>query len=351
MTNRIKVAIVFNETVTDYPEKVETKVSDLGFKPYFDMEETNPIEEFDNLEAKLNEIGFETRSINIKDNIEVLIDSLTKNKPDVVFNFIEIYDDNAKLEMNVAGVLDLLQIPFTGSGPIVLANCQNKTLVKRILKSAGLPTPNYLFFEKGNFKYDNSLEFPLIVKPAFEDASTGIENESIVNDTETLLSRLDYVYSEYTQPALVEEYIDGRELNVSVMGTNDPIVFPISEIDFSKMPKNLFRIVSYQAKWEPENEAYHKTRPICPARLPKEITKLVQDIALKAYKLMEVRDYARVDIRLSNEMKPYILEVNPNPHIDEGVGFMRSAESFGLSYEETLKKIIMLAYERKNKEK
>lgn len=347
MTNKLKVAVVFNETITDYPQRNDIKAADLGFKPYFDIEESNPLEEFESLVTVLNKIGFDAYSINILDNIEVLIEELNNRKPDIVFNFIEIYNDNARLEMNVAGVLDILQIPFTGSGPVVLANCQNKTFVKRLLKSAGLPTPDFLFFDKNNFEFDNCLNFPLIVKPAFEDASTGIENESIVADEQALITRLKYVYTEHDQSALVEEFIDGRELNVSIMGNENPVVFPISEIDFSKMPKNFFNIVSYQAKWEPEHEAYHKTRPICPAKLPKEVTEKVKEIALKAYKLMEVRDYARVDIRLTKDFKPYILEVNPNPHIDEGVGFMRSADAYGLPYEEALRKIIMLAYERK----
>ena len=346
MENKLKVAVIFNETVTDYGQKEEIKTSGLGFRPYFDIEESNPIEEFEVLVTKLNEIGFEAYSLNIQDNIELITEKITEEKPDVVFNFVEIFNDNARLEMNVAGVLELMQIPYTGSGPITLANCQNKTFVKRLLKSAGLPTPEFILFEKDNYNYDGSLNFPLIVKPAYEDASTGIENESIVNDEISLQERLKYIYTEHNQPALVEEFIDGRELNVSIMGNENPVVFPISEIDFSKMPGELYHIVSYQAKWEPEHIAYHKTRPICPAKLPKGVTAYVQEIALKAYKLLEVRDYARVDIRLSKDNKPYILEVNPNPHIDEGVGFMRSAEAYGLPYEEALKRIIMLAYER-----
>ncbi len=160
--------------------------------------------------------------------------------------------------------------------------------------------------------------------------------------------RVEYVLTYFKQFALVEEYIEGRELNVSIIGDLSLEVLPISEINFSKMPKHLNNIVTYQAKWDPFHEAYHKTIPICPARLPKKIETKAKEIALSAFNLMGCRDYARIDIRYSkknNEL--FILEVNPNPYLSEGVGFMRSAEASGYSFRETLKKIVDLAYQRK----
>jgi D-alanine-D-alanine ligase len=144
----------------------------------------------------------------------------------------------------------------------------------------------------------------------------------------------------------VEEYIDGRELNVAVIGDKNPVALPISEIDFSEMPVHLHNIVSYQAKWDPNNEAYHKTIPICPAKLPPEIERAAKNIALKAFNIMGCRDYARIDIRLSKDNQLYVLEVNPNPDLTEGAGFLRSTEAAGYSYVQTLEEIIKFALAR-----
>jgi D-alanine-D-alanine ligase len=190
------------------------------------------------------------------------------------------------------------------------------------------------------------VRFPLIVKPAYEDASVGIENESIVNNKESLRKRLEYIFKYFNQPALVEEFIEGREFNVSVMGELRPKVLPISEIDFSKMPDHLHNIVSYQAKWDPQHESYHKTIPICPAKIPMRLEKKLKETALTAFKMMAPRDYARVDLRVTKDEEIFVLEVNPNPDLTEGAGFMRSAHAAGMSYGMALKKIVMLAYAR-----
>ena len=177
------------------------------------------------------------------------------------------------------------------------------------------------------------LHYPLIVKPAWEDASVGIDNESIVYNVDTLKKRVEFVFNSFKQPALVEEFITGRELNVAIFGDREPRVLPISEIDFSAMPENLHPIVSYQAKWDPMHEAYHKTIPICPAILPDETRVEAESMALQCFRAVGCRDYARVDMRLSKEdNKLYVLEVNPNPDLQEGAGFMRSAKQAGISY-------------------
>ena len=148
---------------------------------------------------------------------------------------------------------------------------------------------------------------------------------------------------------MVEEYISGRELNVAVMGDKKPKVLPISEIDFSKMPEHLFNIVSFQAKWDPLHESYHKTIPQCPAKLPKKVREDAFNIAIKCFKAMGCRDYARVDMRLSKDKKLYVLEVNPNPDLTDGAGFMRSAGEAGYSYRRALKRIVDLAAKRKQR--
>ncbi len=348
MKSKLKVAIVFNEANPDlYIKPFDASSKELNFIPFFEVENLTPVEEFEILVKRLCSFGFNAYSLNIKDDISYLLKDFKKNKPDVVFNFIELYKENSRLEMNVVGLLDLLGIPYTGASPISLANCQNKVLAKRLLNSHGIKTPKFILVKEipKNFKHD--LKFPLIVKPAFEDASVGIENESIVENNKQLKDRINHVLNSFLQPALVEEFIDGRELNVAVFGDENPVALPISEIDFSEMPDHLYNIVSYQAKWDPLHEAYHKTIPSCPANLPLEIELKAKEIAVASFKTMECRDYGRVDMRLTKNNEIFVLEVNPNPDLTEGAGFMRSSEAAGYSYEQVLEKLIYFAWARK----
>jgi D-alanine-D-alanine ligase len=347
MAKKQKIAVVFNEASAEFyrkPEETEKKV--FNFIPFFEVNELNPIEEYELLAERLCEAGYDAYTLNIRDDITLLIKDAKKNKPDCIFNFIELYKENARLEMNAVGVIDLLRIPYTGASPLTLANCQNKVLAKRILKVEGIRTSKFIIIKEAANKYAHHLKFPVIVKPAYEDASVGIDNESVVHNEKDLKNRIEYILFDFSQPALVEEYIDGRELNVAVLGDKKPIALPISEIDFSEMPAHLHNIVSYQAKWDPNHESYHKTIPICPAILPKEIERAAQNIALKAFGIMGCRDYARIDIRLSKENQLYVLEVNPNPDLTEGAGFLRSTEAAGYTYVQTLEAILNLAIQR-----
>lgn len=345
----MKIAIVFNEANLDiYKKSKKKKKSELDFEPYFDMEGMDPISEYEAMASALNKSGYEAYTLNIMDNFNTFIKDYDKNKPDVVFNLVELYKDQPRLEMSFTGLLELLNVAYTGAPPMALGTCQNKTLTKRILSSLGIRTPRYKIIKTMDRTFRLGLRYPLIVKPAWEDASVGIENDSIVYNVDALKKRIEYVFNSFKQPALVEEFIVGRELNVAVFGDKNLVVFPISEIDFSKMPDNLHPIVSFQAKWDPHHEAYHKTIPICPAEIPDKTRIEAELMALHCVKAVGCRDYVRVDMRLSKEdNKLYVLEVNPNPDLQEDAGFMRSAKHAGYSYRKTLKMIVDLAFERK----
>lgn len=345
----MKVAIVFNEANLEiYKKSKKKKQREIDFEPYFDMEGMDPISEYEAMAAALNKSGYEAYTLNIMDNINTFIKDYDKNKPDVVFNLVELYKDQPRLEMSFTGLLELLNVAYTGAPPMALGTCQNKTLTKRILSSLGIRTPRYKIIKTMDRTFRLGLRYPLIVKPAWEDASVGIENDSIVYNVDALKKRTEYVFNSFKQPALVEEFIIGRELNVAVFGDKNLVVFPISEIDFSKMPDNLHPIVSFQAKWDPHHEAYHKTIPICPAEIPDKTRIEAERMALQCVKAVGCRDYVRVDMRLSKEdNKLYVLEVNPNPDLQEDAGFMRSAKHAGYSYRKTLKMIVDLAFERK----
>ena len=345
---KIKVAIVYNEPEPEmYQKPIESSDSgNTDFVPYFEVDKTTPMEEYDYIAERLKNVGLDAFTLNIKDNLQLLLKNLKERKPDVIFNFVEIFKDNSRFEMNIVGLYELMGISYTGASALSLANCQNKILAKRLLSTSGIRIPLFFIVAEKSSRYNHKLKYPLLVKPPFEDASVGIENESIVTDSQQLKERIDYVLKYFTPPVLVEEFIEGRELNVAVMGDRRLRVLPISEIDFSEMPDHLHNIVSYQAKWDPHHESYHKTIPICPAPLPKNIEIRAKEIAFKAFKVMGCRDYARVDMRLSKDNKLYVLEVNPNPDITEGAGFMRSAEHAGMTYGQALKRIVKYALSR-----
>jgi D-alanine-D-alanine ligase len=350
MKQSTKVAVIFNEAHPEFYIKTNrSELKELDFTPFFEVEDYTPIEEYEQLAKRLTNSDFYAYSLNIKDNLYILLDDLENNKPDVIFNFVELFKDNNRLEMNIVGLFELFGIPYTGAPPMALANCQDKVFTKKLLNAAGIKTPKFHLIKNIQKNYRSDLNFPIIVKPAFEDASVGIENDSIVLNTKQLKNRVEFVLSYFAQPVLLEQYVEGRELNVAVLGDKNLEVLPISEIDFSKMPNHLFNIVSYQAKWDPLHEAYHKTIPHCPAILPPKIEKKAKEIAITAFRTMGCRDYARVDMRLDKNNELYVLEVNPNPDLTESAGFMRSAEAAGLSYEETLQKIISLALQRGKK--
>lgn len=346
----MKVAVIYNEPNPELYQPKKKKAKDLDFKPHFSLDSTNPISEFEYIASSLEKVGYEAYTLNIMDNLNVFIKDYDKNKPDVVFNLVELYKEQPRLEMHFTGLLELMGIAYTGAPPMALGTCQNKTLTKRILSSLGIRTPRYKIIKDMNRTFRLGLHYPLIVKPAWEDASVGIDDEAIVYNVEALKKRIEYVFNSFKQPALVEEFILGRELNVAVMGDKELKVLPISEIDFSKMPENLHPIVSFQAKWDPHHEAYHKTIPICPAQLEDSVRDEAERLALQCVRAVGTRDYTRVDMRLSKEdNKLYVLEVNPNPDLQEGAGFMRSAKHAGYSYRKMLKVIVDLAYERRVK--
>ena len=344
----MKVAIVYNEASPEIYQKEIKKVKELDFDPVFDLQNLDPISEFEDMAKSLQKTGYEAYTLNIMDSLQLFIKDYEKNKPDVVFNLVELYKDQPRLEMSFTGLLELLNVSYTGAPPMALGTCQNKTLTKRILSSLGIRTPKYKIIKNMNQSFRLGLRYPLIVKPAWEDASVGIENDSIVYDVSSLKKRVQHVFNSFNQPSLIEEFIIGRELNVAVFGDKNPVALPISEIDFSQMPDNLHPIVSFQAKWDPMHEAYHKTIPICPAILPDETRLEAERMALECVKALGTRDYSRVDMRLSKEDNLlYVLEVNPNPDLTPGAGFLRSAKHGGYSHKKTLKMIVDFAYERK----
>jgi len=267
---------------------------------------------------------------------------------DFIFNLAEGIDGDILAEPRIAAELKKVGMGFTGSDENALTLCLDKLKTKEMLLKNHLPTPDFQLFKSTKEKRNPSLRFPLMVKPLHEDASIGISSSSVVHDDSQLMTKVNYILESYKQPALVEEFIDGREINAALLGNgNDTPVLPLSEIIFD-FPDGVPKIVSFEAKWIENSMQYKKTTGRCPAELPEKIREKIISSAKRAFTIMGCRDYARVDFRIRGE-DVFVLEVNPNPCINpHGAGFIRSANAAGYSYDELINSIAELAIARRS---
>jgi D-alanine-D-alanine ligase len=342
------VIVLYNHVGDDWYEKLRVvDPTQLEFKPRYPIHVSTVTEEYEHVARALKRAGYRARALNLENDLRKLERVLRRSRPDVIFNLVEFFHNDAELEGAVAAVFDLYRIPYTGSPPFALGLCMRKALTKRALQDHRVPTPRFKLFYEAKLPKRLGLQFPLIVKPEWEDASAGVSKDSVVRDREALQARVEHVCKEYGA-ALVEEFIEGRELHVAVWGNDDPEMLPPVEFDFSDLPEGHPPIISYAAKWNPLAEVYHRIHTICPAPLPPRVLRRVERVTIAAYEATECRDYARLDVRLKGD-KPYVLEVNPNPDLTEGVSFMDSAERAGYSFEEALAQIVEFAAERRPK--
>lgn len=294
----------------------------------------------------LKEGGFGVKTMGLRRINAKAISHIEESNPDVIFNLCESLYGESRYEMYAAGLFELLKIPYTGSPPLALGLALNKRKSKQVLRSAGLAVPSSVLAISGQSFSLSDLESPYIIKPIREDASTGISSKSVVKTKEEVEERVKFIHENYKQPALIEEFIPGREINISIMGSAEPRVLAIGEIDFSKMPKGEPNIVSYQAKWNPESPLFGGTEPVYPAKLEEELKTKMERAAVKAYLEIGCRDYARIDMRLRDDGKFYILEVNANPDISPDSGFDRAAKVAGMNYSQWICEIVQNALQR-----
>lgn len=342
------IVVLFNHVDEDEYESLrEVDPATLGFDPQYDIHVATVMEEYGDVVSGLRRAGYRARAVNLRDDLRVLERVIRTNRPDVVFNLVEHFREDPEHESDVAAILDLYGVPYTGSQAFALSLCRRKGLTKLVLLANGVPTPRYRLLHEPRIPRRHGLHYPLIVKPSREDASSGVDRESVVSDYGGLTARVDYAFAEFEPPVLVEEFIEGRELHAAVWGNDRPQVLPIIEFDFSDMPPDHPNIISYDAKWNPLEEAYHQVFTVCPARISRRALRRVRAAALGAYRATGCRDYARLDLRLTKADHPFVLEVNPNPDLTEGVSFMEAAEEAGFEFEDALRTIVELALERR----
>ncbi len=268
------------------------------------------------------------------------VDKLRRARVDLVFNLCESIDGVAVLEPAVISVLELLGLPYTGSSSWTTSLCLRKHVVNSALERAGLPVPKFSVVRRGSAI--PSVGFPAICKPAAEDASIGVEQRSVVRTSRELAERVSSMLERWDE-VLVQRFVQGREVNVGIVGD---AVLPIAEIDFGRMPKGMWRIVTYRSKWEDGSDEDVGAAPLCPARLPAGVAAQLRKIAVAAWRIVGCAGYGRVHLRIYERGRPWILEVNANPDFSPTAGLARMARVAGIDYGALVRQICELGLQR-----
>lgn len=304
----------------------------------------------DQLEAALRANGHEPRLLVIDASIAPVIAALERDPPDLVMNLAESFGGKSALESNVAALLNLLGLRYTGSSPAGLMLAGDKTLSKKVLSFHGILTPKFATVYRGAVDWAGDIDFPVIVKPPQEDASLGITSKSVVGDIRELLERMGELQREYQSPVLIESFIEGREFYVGVLGNANAEPLPVIELDFSKFPADRPRIASWEAKWGDEGTGtgaeFAGTESIFPTDVPEDLLQRMQAVAVQAFNALRLRDYGRVDLRVTPTGEIYVIEVNPNCYLERESEFARAAVKSGLEYDTAIGRIVDLASAR-----
>ena len=301
--------------------------------------------------AALVDSGHQVELIGL-DGLEVLgvIDGVRAAAPDLVFNLCESMAGDSRNEPTFVGLLELFGIPYTGADLLALASCLHKRRAKDILLARGIPTPPYRFLAAADALDDpglDALDYPWFVKLAHEDASVGITEATLVATPAALRQRARELMAEHKQAVLAERYIDGRELNVTLIGNGGELrVLPLHEIDFTAMPADRPRIVSYAAKWEESHVDYAGTKPVPLRNASPAFVAAVEAAARGAWHALDLRDYGRIDLRVDAADTPWVIDVNPNPDISPDAGVARAARIAGLSYPALIGQLAEVAHRR-----
>jgi D-alanine-D-alanine ligase len=290
------------------------------------------------IENVLRAEGWEPLLLPVGDDVPGALALLAARRPRAVVNLCDDLPGGSEDEMHFAGALELLGLPYTGSPPLALGLCRDKVKTKLILRGHGIPTAPFALAEDPDVPIEG-LRFPLIVKPALEDGSLGITDAGVADDPPAARRAIAAVLERFG-PALVEEFIEGRELNVPVLGNAPPRMLPVSEIDFSGLPAGAPHICGYAAKWEQDDPRYTGTVGVCPAVLPEDKQGRIEFWSTLAFRALGLRDYARIDWRLSPTRGLMVLEANPNPDISPSSGFLRSVRAAGLDYTDFIRGLL-----------
>jgi D-alanine-D-alanine ligase len=306
------------------------------------------------IESGLRALGHAPTRVSVAADVEPVISALRAADPALVFNLAESFGGKSALESNVAALLNLIGLRYTGSSPAALLMAGDKSLTKKVLSFHKILTPQFATVYRGALDHVGDLKFPLIVKPPQEDASLGITSKSVVRDIRELLGTMDALQREFQSPVLVEEFVEGREFYVGVLGNVNPVALPVIELDFSAFPPDRPKVASWEAKWgeggtgaaSETGEEFAGTRSIFPTDVTDELLTRMQAVAVEAFNALRLRDYGRVDLRVTAAEEIYVIEVNPNCYLESAGEFSRAAAEAGIAHDALIARIVELAQGR-----
>jgi D-alanine-D-alanine ligase len=336
---KLKIVVLYDRVLVD--ESEEGAAGDKS--PVVRTLDKKEVEE--EVADALVKLGHEPVMYEIDGTVKSLL-GLARVDCDLVFNLVESFADDDTADFKIAGFLELLGKKYTGSGTHGLMLAQDKAVAKKIFAFHGIHTPTFAKSFRGRLDFSHDLEFPVIVKPAREDGSIGIEFSAVVNSIRELMERMDWLHANFDSPVLIEEYIDGREMYVGVLGNDKPEALPVVELDLSKLPDGTPRIAAAEVKWGKGTKAYRDTKSAIATDLIEETTATLQQTAVAAYQALELRDYGRVDMRLQPDGRVHVIEVNPNPWLSSRAEFAMAARKSGRTYNQLIEEIIELTSSR-----
>ncbi len=318
------------------------KLAVLHYQP--SSETADPV--VTHIQDSLSELGHQSVGIAVHDRVFDILQAIGDSQCDMVFNVCETFADDYRMEVNVAALMEMARVRYTGSGTAGLLLAQDKILTKKLLQYNEVKTPNFATFDGETFETHGPLRFPLIVKPAKSDASLGIGQRSIVHDWDELTKRVREIRKEFQDEALAEDFIEGREIYVGVLGdANRPEILPFVELDFGNWKANQPRISDREVKFGPETEG--SPRLVMAKDISDDLRARIERAALLAFRAVKLRDYARIDFRISAQTgEPYILEVNPNPYLEKQSELAMAARERGMNYTQLIARIVESAAER-----
>ena len=335
---KLKVVVIYDRVVMDEAEEAASDKS-----PVVRTLDKKEVEE--EVAEALTKLGHEPVMYELDGTMKSLL-GLARVDCDVVFNLCESFNGDDTADFKIAAYLELIGKKYTGSGTHGLMLAQDKAIAKKIFAFHGIHTPTFAKSFRGRLDFSHDLHFPVIVKPAREDGSIGIEFSAVVNSIRELMERMDWLHANFDSPVLIEEYIDGREMYVGILGNDKPEALPVVELDLSKLPDGTPRIAAAEVKWGKGTQAYRDTKSAIATDLAEETTAVLQQTALAAYQALELRDYGRVDMRLQADGRVHVIEVNPNPWLSSRAEFAMAARKSGRTYPQLIEEIIELTTSR-----
>jgi D-alanine-D-alanine ligase len=333
---RLHIAVVYNAYTENTPEAPEDRAGTADLRTMIRR-----------VARTLRRLGYTVTVLPLAHDLFAFQRRLLRLHPDVVFN---LYDDvvhGALYDMRLAALVRMMGFPMTGCPALALGLTRYKYMTASLLAGVGVPVPpNTAILETVRAIDQHKWQFPIIVQASQEHAGVGLDRTSVVHSKKALREKVREILRTYSQPALAQRFLPGREFNVGIIGGNRLRVLPLAEVDYSELPVEIPPIMSYAAKWVETSAEYQHTRVICPAPVEPEMARRISDVALRAFRAVGGRGYGRVDMRLDETGQPFVLEVNCNPCIDEGLGLARSAERAGIKYPQLLRFIVRAALEK-----